>query len=48
VLCEENDNHSELLGWQVRFRCPDCDALIRFDQDEIKFTAHAIPAEKHS
>jgi hypothetical protein len=43
-----SDAHGEVRGFQFRFPCPGCQTLLRFDEDEIKTTAKAVPDAQHS
>lgn len=43
-----SDAHGEVRGFQLRFPCPRCQTLLRFDEDEIKTVAKAVPDAQHS
>ena len=43
-----SDAHGEVRGFQFRFPCPWCQTLLRFDEDEIRTVAKAVPVDQHS
>lgn len=43
-----SNKHGVVRGFQFRFPCPRCRTLLRFDEDEIKTVAKAVPDSEHS
>ncbi|OGY66309.1 MAG: hypothetical protein A3A16_00150 [Candidatus Harrisonbacteria bacterium RIFCSPLOWO2_01_FULL_44_18] len=38
--------HDDVYGWKFQLKCPNCNARLRFDEDEINVRVEAMPTVK--